>query len=190
MSEQSTRKRRQSIDSTTRNMIIIVVAVVVGIGALILLALGSGTTEINVNVADIPDESVTVAFQGQNHIEVGAAHEPYNSNPPTSGPHYASPARAGMYEQILPDENVVHNLEHGHVWLSYRDAGDSEAIDLLRRLQASEPLWVIVTHRPDNDTRVAAAAWTRLLTLDDLDQDQLAAFVERHHNNAPESIPG
>jgi len=68
--------------------------------------------------------------QGQAHIAVGAAHDPYNSNPPTSGPHYAEPADWGVYDRELPDEQLIHNLEHGHVWLSYRDPNDQEAIDM------------------------------------------------------------
>jgi hypothetical protein len=37
---------------------------------------------------------------------------------------------------------------------------------------------------------VAAAAWTRLLSLDELDVAQLEAFIIRHSDNAPESIMG
>src|SRR3990167_5703120 len=43
---------------------------------------------------------------GRDHINVGAEHEPYNSNPPTSGQHYASPANWGIYDAPLPDEQL------------------------------------------------------------------------------------
>ena len=115
---------------------------------------------------------------------------PYNSNPPTSGPHYVNPVPAGFYPQQLPDENLVHNLEHGHIWLSYRDQLDKDAIDLLSSIQRDNPQWVVVTYRPEDNNRVAAAAWQRLLVLNDLDEAQLRAFVQRYHNHAPESIPG
>jgi len=59
------------------------------------------------------------ASQGQTHIASGAAHPAYSSNPPTSGWHYASPARAGFYEEPIADETLIHNLEHGHVVISY-----------------------------------------------------------------------
>lgn len=142
------------------------------------------------NLAAIPDNSQTFPDQGGDHITPGDSHPPYNSNPPTSGWHYADPADVGVYPTALQDEQLVHNLEHGHVWLSYRDADDQAAIDLLSQIQRAYPRHVIVTYRPQNDTRVAAAAWGRLLTLDELDADQLYAFVQRYRAQAPENIPG
>ena len=58
-------------------------------------------------------------IQGREHIPLDAPHLPYNSNPPTSGPHYESPVPWGVYDHELPDEQLVHNLEHGGVWVSY-----------------------------------------------------------------------
>lgn len=139
--------------------------------------------------AGVPDNSVVYPSVGRDHIQVGDAHVPYNSNPPTSGPH-ADPIPLGIYTNTYPDENMIHNLEHGHIWLSYRDASDTEAIQLLSSLQRKYSSIVVVTPRSDNPSRVAAAAWTRLLLLDELDSDQLEAFINRWHNQAPESVPG
>jgi hypothetical protein len=90
----------------------------------------------------------------------------------------------------MPDENLIHNLEHGHIWLSYRDSDDEEALSLFRQIQSQFPSSVIVTHRPANDSRIAVAAWTRLLKLDDPDEEQILAFIRRYLDKAPESIPG
>src|SRR3989344_2599531 len=49
--------------------------------------------------------------QGREHIAVGASHEAYNSNPPTSGPHYEQPSRWGVSQAELPDEQLIHNVE-------------------------------------------------------------------------------
>lgn len=142
----------------------------------------------------IADNSEAIPIMGREHIAVNQAHPPYNSNPPTSGPHYSnafSPARAGVYTEILADETVIHNLEHGHVWFSYSDDDDQEAIDLLSEIQASFPREVIVTLRPQTPSRVAAAAWGRLLTVDgELNRDELQAFIQRYRNRAPERVPG
>ena len=53
-----------------------------------------------------------VAFTelARDHIPVGSARPAYNSNPPTSGPHYDTPAAWGFYDKELPDEQLVHNL--------------------------------------------------------------------------------
>lgn len=142
-------------------------------------------------IADVVDNSVEYESQGQRHLGSGeVASEPYNSNPPTSGPHAPRWAPTDIYLEIVPDINLIHNLEHGHIWFSYRDADDQEAIDLLSDLQTQFPEWVVVSHRPDNDTRIAAAAWTYLLAVDELDETQLLSFIANHRDNAPESIPG
>lgn len=52
------------------------------------------------------------------HIEVGKEAQ-YNSNPPTSGPHYEEWIKAGVYETPKDDRNLVHSLEHGYVIMSY-----------------------------------------------------------------------
>jgi hypothetical protein len=143
----------------------------------------------DINLSEIPDESVAYESQGRDHIEVTDPHEPYNSNPPTSGPH-ASAVRTTVYTQQLPDENLIHNLEHGHIWLSYRDQDDTEAIDVFRTIQSSFPSAVVVTYRLENDSRIAVAAWTRLLKLDEPDEEQILAFFKRYFDKAPESVPG
>lgn len=139
--------------------------------------------------ADVPDNSVVFPSLGRDHIEVGDEHIAYNSNPPTSGPHAGS-IGLGIYTQQFPDENMIHNLEHGHIWLSYRDASDVEAIQLLTNIQQKYSNLVVVTYRPENDDRVVAAAWTRLLLLDELESDQIEAFITRFNNQSPESVPG
>jgi hypothetical protein len=143
------------------------------------------------NLNNIPDTSVIIESMGNEHLAPGEEPPLYNSNPPTSGKHnqrWVTPLQ--VYNQKLPDDMLIHNLEHGHVWLSYRDANDSEAIAVLTTLQRKFPDRVLVTLRPENPSRVAAAAWTRLLALDELDAEQLEAFIIRHNDNAPESIMG
>ncbi|MDZ4284196.1 MAG: DUF3105 domain-containing protein, partial [Patescibacteria group bacterium] len=48
-----------------------------------------------------------------------ADHDPYTSNPPTSGPHYPDAIKAGVYDEPVAEEYLVHNMEHGHVILWY-----------------------------------------------------------------------
>lgn len=61
---------------------------------------------------------IKMADLGRKHVPAGEAVE-YNSNPPTSGPHYEDWIRAGVYETPKDDRNLVHSLEHGYVIMSY-----------------------------------------------------------------------
>lgn len=62
---------------------------------------------------------------GQKMVDLGRKHVPmgekvdYNSNPPTSGPHYEDWVRSGVYETPKDDGYLIHSLEHGYVIMSY-----------------------------------------------------------------------
>jgi hypothetical protein len=184
------RKESQQKDSQNQRFIMIGgIAVAVIIFVAIVFYRYNNTPLSDIDVNSIPDQSVAYESQGRDHIEVTDLHDPYNSNPPTSGPHAAA-LRTAVYDRTLPDENLIHNLEHGHIWLSYRDREDTEAIELFERLQSQFPSSVIVTYRPANDSRLAVAAWTRLLKLEEADEEQILAFIARYFDKAPESVPG
>ena len=59
------------------------------------------------------------------HVPVGQS-VAYNTIPPTSGDHWAIPAACGFYEDEVPDETIVHNLEHGNIVVSYNFTGRQE----------------------------------------------------------------
>ncbi len=193
-SRKTRKKSRSSLSARTQiaiggGVFILIIAVFIVLSSLTTTA-SAPNQPLKVDLTTVPDNSKSFPSLGGQHIDNGTSHAPYNSNPPTSGPHYVNPADLGVYTSGLPDETVVHNLEHGHIWLSYRDANDQDAIKLLTDLQQRNHAYVIVTYRPQDPTRVAAAAWTRLLTLDNLDADQLQAFILRYEDHAPESLPG
>lgn len=175
--------------SNKRQRLLLLVGLAAGIALALVLILVL-QRDRPFNLAAIPDESQPVPIVGRDHIAPGAPPSRYNSNPPTSGDHYPAPVRAAFYGQQVPDAYLVHNLEHGHIWLSWRDESDSEAIDLFRQLHEQFPEWVVVSHRPENNVRLAAAAWGRLLKLDAPDRDALTAFIMRYRDKAPESVPG
>ncbi len=192
MSKSRTRQRRQQKQSATRSRNVIMGASAV-VGAIVLIAvllLVRSSQLPDVDLGENPDESISFANLGQEHIPEGSPRPEYNSNPPTSGPHYAQWLPTGVYSQPTLDENLVHNLEHGHIWMSYRDADDTEAIEMLSAIQSQFPRWSIVSHRPQNDDRIVLAAWTRLLPLEEPDEATILAFISRHRNKGPESIAG
>lgn len=187
-----TRQRREQKQAASRNRTWIAIGGIITVVAVIVVVVLSirSSQMPDIDTSAVADNSVTFPIQGQTHIPEGSPRPNYNSNPPTSGDHYVYTIPAGVYDQTPPDENLVHNLEHGHIWLSYRDADDTEVISALTSIQEQFPNWVVVTHRPDNDSRIAAAAWGRLLSLEEPDEDQMLAFIMRYRNQAPESIPG
>ena len=131
-----------------------------------------------------------VPEQGREHIPEGSPHEQYSSNPPTSGSHHTQPQEAGIYDNELPDEYLVHNLEHGHVWISYKTSSASaELVENLKQVAKENARLVVLTPREKNDSLIALASWTRLLKLDQFDKDKIVDFIKTNRGHAPEFVP-
>lgn len=120
------------------------------------------------------------------HVPVGTR-VTYNSNPPTSGPHWPQPADWGVYQSSGPDELFVHNLEHGGIWLSYRDV-DAATQGKLEALAGKYPEAVVLSPRPENASPIAVASWGRVLEQDVLDEQVIVAFITANINKSPEPL--
>lgn len=129
--------------------------------------------------------------QSREHIAVGSAHPDYSSNPPTSGWHYDQPAKTGIYDRELPDEQLVHNLEHSHVWISYKPgAVDQATIGNLKKLIERFGSKMIMTPRAKNDSSITVATWQYLLRLDSFQEQTITDFIKAHRGKAgPENVP-
>lgn len=141
---------------------------------------------------------------GRNHIASGTPGSGYVSNPPTSGPHWSSPAKNGIYDKQLPDEQIIHDLEHGYVWISYKvasqpseatqeasavPAAPDDVINELKKIVEADNWKVILSPRDKNDTMIVLAAWGRLLKLENADYDKVRDFIKTYRNRGPEKTP-
>jgi hypothetical protein len=117
-------------------------------------------------------------------------HPPYNSDPPTSGWHYTSTLDAGFHEQPVPDELLVHNLEHGHIVIAYdcsKLTNCEEVKAKLRSIVDRFNSWkVTVVPRQNADAALALTAWGRIDKLDHFDEKRIMAFVNAWRDRGPE----
>lgn len=136
------------------------------------------------------DRSALFADIGREHVPEGTDVK-YNSNPPTSGPHYSEWAAEKFYDKEIPDGHVVHNLEHGDVWISYHPRVSSEVKEKLKKFAGSK---VIITARSKNDSDIAVVVWARLdqfnIENSALDETRISDFIKRYVNRGPEKITG
>lgn len=158
---------------------IVVILVVLGVGYYLFQSSNKPATELPGQVFE---------NQGQEHITQGSFEHPaYNSNPPTSGWHWPQPAAWGIYRATQPDEQLIHNLEHGGIWISYKSNLDAETIaklqDFARRYRK-----IIVEPRDANDSPIALVAWTRLQKLDSFDETTILRFIDAHYDKGPEKV--
>ena len=126
------------------------------------------------------------------HIPEGES-ATYNSSPPTSGEHWPTPARCGFYDGGLPDERVVHNMEHGNIVISYNLPLESDVSALRDALGGIglNNLWGVARAYDAIPTgQVGLSAWGVLDTMVGVDQDRIARFFEAYAGNlGPELVP-
>ena len=142
-------------------------------------------------VDDLFEKEITLIVQefkdqGTEHISESGNFE-YNSNPPTSGPHYGQAPAWGFYEEPIDDESAIHAIEHGGVWVSYKNLEQAE-IDLLEDFAKNNSESVIVTQRDKNKSRISAVAWTKLVDFESVDVDALQKFLLLNKNKTHEPL--
>ncbi len=109
----------------------------------------------------------------------------YDQVPPAGGRHDPVWLDCGAYDQPVRDENAVHDLEHGSIWISYRpDLGTDDVATLTSQL----PQNGILAPYDGLPAPVVVTAWGRQLRLTGADDPRLPLFVERYGDGhtAPE----
>ena len=117
-------------------------------------------------------QAVVTPDQGDTVVLEGDAHEPYLTNPPTSGPHYSKPPVRGSYVEPFADEFLVRFESGGGVLLLYNAHVSPEAQAALTALADREFVLgahLVLAPRPDMPCGVAVAARRKLLTFGDSD---------------------
>lgn len=129
---------------------------------------------------DLPGEKVEIMDE-QNHIpSVAAPHTPYNSDPPTSGPHVEQLANWGMYKEPVPKEVLVHNLEDGGIVIYYNKSADDETIKKLENIISLYQSRIVVTPYPEMGNKITLTAWGRIDRLAQWDENRVTAFIDRY----------
>lgn len=128
----------------------------------------------------------TVEPIGAQHIPSGERFTGYNTVPPSSGPHWDRPAACGVYDQEVPDERVVHNMEHGNVIISYNlaDAAEIQRLEaLLKDLPAFEMWGIARPYFEVEQGTVAMTAWGVVDSFEGVDEARIIEFYRAYARN-------
>jgi hypothetical protein len=180
--------------------VVLVVAVILVIGIVALAGGGSSSADTSNLAADATAAGCTFKTfksEGRNHTTGKVT---YKTNPPTSGNHNPTPAQDGLYapgNEPNP-ENFVHSLEHGRIEFEYKKGTPQAQVAQLQKL-AEEPLngsagyhVLMFQNNTNMPSQFALAAWTKLLTCDQLTPKSLAVmrtFRKAFTDKGPEFIP-
>lgn len=144
-------------------------------------------------VSPRPGEEIPIMTS--THIPADSDPGEYNSNPPTSGPHYPSEAQAGFYDTNsyqYPAAYLVHNLEHGYIifWYNCGLLDEAACTDLKAQIKSVmdevNNVKVIAYPWDSLDVPVAMTSWGRLQKMETFDAEQGRAFYKNNLNRSPE----
>ena len=127
---------------------------------------------------------------GQGHI-ASPARVAYTHSPPIGGDHdqYWAACTGIAYPTAVRQENLVHSLEHGAVWIAYNpDQVTGDALDVLKQKVDGQPYTVMAPY-PGLDQPISLQAWNHQLKLADANDpriDQFIAALRRNQYNYPE----
>ena len=128
----------------------------------------------------------------------------WNTDPPTNGPHFGFDASGnlgtvvwGAYDEPLQLARVVHNLEHGGIYIFYGDEVSDAVVDQLRgstTITRTEPCSRPI---PSSETRLPSAPGSPtargregyLAKCPAFDEAAYSAFFEAFQFKGPERFP-
>jgi hypothetical protein len=113
----------------------------------------------------------------------------YKQSPPVGGEHNSVWQNEGFYEQPVRDENAVHTLEHGAVWITYSPNLPQDQKDEIRELVEGQTCLLASPH-PDLPAPVVASAWGKQLTLESANSPDLGRFVRAYRQGPQAPEPG
>jgi Protein of unknown function (DUF3105) len=116
----------------------------------------------------------------------------YTETPPVGGPHNGTWLNAGIYDQPVPSERAVHNLEHGAVWITYDSSLTASQLQALRSFVMRQAKLPEQTQTGPSTSRyivmspwagslpspIVISAWGHQLRVSAVDDARLQRFVD------------
>ena len=166
------------------------------VGAAAVLSLVIAFVVVGATPKPNPDD-ITIAglkvFPGLTSVHVGSGpvdyQAKYDMNPPAGGDHLQAWLNCGVYDQPQANENAVHSLEHGAVWVTY----DPAALDdvEITTLRGEVPrTYSVLSPYPDLPAPVVISAWGAQVQLEGVDDPRLQSFIQKYWKSPSAPEPG
>lgn len=173
---------------SNKSFSIIIIVLIAGFSGLVVVKSISKPAEAERPGVAQPDK-------GRKHVQADAVR--YDGpEPPTSGDH-STELQWQAYDQEIPDVNVIHNLEHGGVYISYRPDLPAEQVAKIKALffrpfsvAKFTPSKALLAPRTANDAPIIMSSWNRSMRLDMFDQQKMMDYYLRNVGKAPEAKAG
>jgi hypothetical protein len=167
--------RRQEQSKERRRKMLVRAGVVVAV-----LALGGGIAAAAVvgGAGKGGIKGVKTFPETRNHVTTKVD---YPQNPPAGGNHNPVWLNCGIYNAPVPNENAVHDLEHGAVWITYRpDLSASDVAKLTALVHTKTKGYLDLSPYPGLPAPVVASAWGVQVHLTGANDSRLPKFIDKY----------
>lgn len=115
----------------------------------------------------------------------------YETDPPMGGAH--DPAwqncNGRVYDSPLRNENAVHSLEHGAVWITYRPDLAADQLDALKA-KVTGTDYTFLSPYPSLDAPLALSAWGRQIKIQEVSDPRVDQFLRAFVKGPQTPEPG
>jgi Protein of unknown function (DUF3105) len=184
-----------------------VAALAVLVAAFFVLGLGGGEP----SEADVRESFVEIggtleaveALPGEHTLQEDELGE-WNTDPPTSGEHFGFDRNSatgtviwGAYEEPLQLARVVHNLEHGGIYIFYGDEVPEAVVEQLHEFYGDHERGTLLAPYPKLKDEIAVGAWVLdgeeetgyLAKSKQFDEKAFSSFFDAFQFEGPERFP-
>ncbi|WP_225850797.1 DUF3105 domain-containing protein [Streptomyces sp. HPF1205] len=113
----------------------------------------------------------------------------YAQTPPVGGDHNPTWLNCGIYDKPVPNENAVHDLEHGAVWITYQPNLPAAQVAALKKTVGSQT-YLDLSPYPGLPSPVVVSAWGKQLKLKSATDPRLAKFIAAYKQGPQTPEPG
>jgi hypothetical protein len=195
--------RRAEQSRQRRNRILVVAASAVVVAALVV----GGVFVVKSQGDDDKDTASSSKAQGSGHFVTGKdgvrtwtgkltrnhvqTTVDYPMHPPVGGDH--NPVwlncNGNVYTKPVKDENAVHALEHGAVWVTYTDQAKKADVATLTAKVKQTP-YSLISPYPNQSAPIELSAWGHQLSVTSANDPKVAAFFETYVQGKQTPEPG
>ena len=166
--------------------VIAAAALAIIIPTAVVLTGAAGDKSAVAALAAAPIDGVqTYTVASANHVNTKV---PYDQSPGVGGDHNPVWLNCGIYEAPVPENNAVHSLEHGAVWISYDGISDAELATLKK--DVGEKTYMLLSPYPDQGAKIKLSAWGEQLSVESADDPRIDAFVTKYRQGPQTPEPG
>jgi hypothetical protein len=119
------------------------------------------------------------------HTHVTSGTVKYDATPPVGGDHsyYWADCTGTVYPNAIANENAVHDLEHGAVWIAYQP-GLSKADQATLAKFVTGQDHMLMSPYPGLTSKVSLQSWGYQLKLDSVTDSRIQTFIDTVRANS------